>query len=212
MINFIFIKPVNIKAALTKTHKYQSLYWLSAVHQKCIKTAEIKRLCWRNASYRTSSITDTLQAWMSWFEIKSEEQNHRYEMTCWIPRDWLLFRKVLDVIWYLTVEHLTNLSISHNHWDLKIFQPYLTEITNESESFHPRKISMIPAETPEAETGYASCCFLLGLFVDPEDGGNMFLRNVSWLPADYTALHPRRYGSSVFVFVIYTRKYMCHII
>jgi hypothetical protein len=32
---------------------------------------------------------------------------------------------------------------------------------------------------------------LLGLF-DPEDGGDMFLRIVGWLSADYTALCPRR--------------------
>jgi hypothetical protein len=33
--------------------------------------------------------------------------------------------------------------------------------------------------------------FLLGLF-DPEDGGDMFLRNVGRLSTDYTALSPRR--------------------
>jgi hypothetical protein len=37
---------------------------------------------------------------------------------------------------------------------------------------------------------------LLGLFFDPEDGGEMFLRNVGRLSTDYTALYPRRYYSS----------------
>jgi hypothetical protein len=31
---------------------------------------------------------------------------------------------------------------------------------------------------------------LLELFFDPEDGGNMFLRNVDWLSPDYTTVYP----------------------
>jgi hypothetical protein len=37
---------------------------------------------------------------------------------------------------------------------------------------------------------------LLGLFFDPEDGGDIFLRNVVWLSTDYTTLYPRRQSSS----------------
>jgi hypothetical protein len=33
---------------------------------------------------------------------------------------------------------------------------------------------------------------LLGLFFNPEDGSDMFLRNVGWLSTDYTSLYPRR--------------------
>jgi hypothetical protein len=33
--------------------------------------------------------------------------------------------------------------------------------------------------------------FLLGLFFDPEDGGDMLLRNVGRLSTDYKALYPR---------------------
>jgi hypothetical protein len=41
-----------------------------------------------------------------------------------------------------------------------------------------------------------SKAYLLGLFFDPEDGGDMFLRNVGWLSIDNTALYPRRQNSS----------------
>jgi hypothetical protein len=34
--------------------------------------------------------------------------------------------------------------------------------------------------------------FLLGVFFEPEDGGDMFLRNDGWLSRDYTVLYPRR--------------------
>jgi hypothetical protein len=42
--------------------------------------------------------------------------------------------------------------------------------------------------------------FLHGIFFYPEDGGDMFLRNVGWLSmelsTEYTALYPRSYYSS----------------
>jgi hypothetical protein len=33
---------------------------------------------------------------------------------------------------------------------------------------------------------------LLGLFFNPEDGGDVFLQNIGWLSADCTALYRRR--------------------
>jgi hypothetical protein len=33
---------------------------------------------------------------------------------------------------------------------------------------------------------------LAEIFFDPEDGGDMFLRNVGCISTDYTASHPRR--------------------
>jgi hypothetical protein len=33
---------------------------------------------------------------------------------------------------------------------------------------------------------------LFGLFIDPENGGDTFLRNLSWLSADHMALCPKR--------------------
>jgi hypothetical protein len=35
--------------------------------------------------------------------------------------------------------------------------------------------------------------FLLGLLLNPDDGDDMFFRNVCWLSTDYTALCPRRH-------------------
>jgi hypothetical protein len=34
--------------------------------------------------------------------------------------------------------------------------------------------------------------FLLGLFFDPEDGSDMFLRNVGWLSTDCKAFFPQK--------------------
>jgi hypothetical protein len=33
--------------------------------------------------------------------------------------------------------------------------------------------------------------FLLGLFLDPKDGGEIFLRNICWISTDYTEWYPR---------------------
>jgi hypothetical protein len=35
-------------------------------------------------------------------------------------------------------------------------------------------------------------------FFDPEDGGDIFLRNVGWHSTDYTTLYPRRWYSSIY--------------
>jgi hypothetical protein len=43
--------------------------------------------------------------------------------------------------------------------------------------------------------------FLFGLFFDPEDDGNIFLRNVDYHSTDYTSLHPRRINFSEGLFL-----------
>jgi hypothetical protein len=46
---------------------------------------------------------------------------------------------------------------------------------------------------------YTATCFMLVSILDyrfdPEDGGDMFLRNICRLKTDYMALYPRRYNS-----------------
>jgi hypothetical protein len=56
------------------------------------------------------------------------------------------------------------------------------------------KTNFFRAEEKAAET---TCCllhagFLFGLLLDPEDGANIFLRNVNCLSVYYIALYPRR--------------------
>jgi hypothetical protein len=56
-----------------------------------------------------------------------------------------------------------------------------------------RNISQVASRVQYATCFHAG--FLLGLLFDPEDGRDMFLRNVGGLPMAYTTLYPRRYKS-----------------
>jgi hypothetical protein len=40
--------------------------------------------------------------------------------------------------------------------------------------------------------------FLLGILFNPEDGGDMFFRNVGWLSTDYIAIYPRTLENKTF--------------
>jgi hypothetical protein len=48
--------------------------------------------------------------------------------------------------------------------------------------------------------------FLLGLFFNPENGGDMFLRNFGWFSTDYKALYSWRQNSSYLVLVHLHRR------
>jgi hypothetical protein len=52
-----------------------------------------------------------------------------------------------------------------------------------------------PSKKP-ARKGVETSSFLLGLFFDPEDGGDMFLGKVGWFSTDYTDLYLRQQNSS----------------
>jgi hypothetical protein len=52
--------------------------------------------------------------------------------------------------------------------------------------------------------GLLHVSFLLGLLFDPEDGRNLFLRNVGLLLPDYTAVYPRKWNFSEVFHLTYT--------
>jgi hypothetical protein len=56
-----------------------------------------------------------------------------------------------------------------------------------------KKRRKIRESQPRSTTWYMlDASFLIGLLINPEDGNEMFLRIVSWLLWDYTALYPIR--------------------
>jgi hypothetical protein len=62
-----------------------------------------------------------------------------------------------------------------------------------------RNMSHSPSESnnkPSTIFDLFHASLLLGLFFDPEDGDDIFLRNVGWLSTDYTALYHRRQNFS----------------
>jgi hypothetical protein len=69
---------------------------------------------------------------------------------------------------------------------------------------HTWTFKEFPSPTPETRNWsihkfLLATCLLAGscwIFFDPEDGGDMFLRNVGCISTDYTASHPRRWYSS----------------
>jgi hypothetical protein len=86
----------------------------------------------------------------------------------------------------------------HHHWDITTYSPL--KANRRFKGTHRlhlqgRKIS---------RAGLAQhllSSFLFCLFFDPEDGGDVFLRNVEWISTDYTALYRRRQYFSVILYV-----------
>jgi hypothetical protein len=75
----------------------------------------------------------------------------------------------------------------------KSFSAFASHLNLGSPIFLPRSVlwglrfSQSPSACYLSNTGFFS-----GLFFDPEDGGEIFLRNVSWISTDYTTLYPGR--------------------
>jgi hypothetical protein len=63
----------------------------------------------------------------------------------------------------------------------------------EGDLFFPQLVFFVGFEALLATCFHVA--FLLGLFFNLEDGGNMFLQNVGLLSTNYTALYTRRRNS-----------------
>jgi hypothetical protein len=64
--------------------------------------------------------------------------------------------------------------------------------SSESEFKFRRCMSSSPSGLKRSAYCMLRSGILVCLLFNPEDGGNIFLRNVGWLPSDYTALYSRK--------------------
>jgi hypothetical protein len=81
-----------------------------------------------------------------------------------------------------------------------------------SSIFHVPSVSYIYPSFPAHSLFCLPPAYLLVLaeiFFDPEDGGDMFLRNVGCISTDYIASHPRRWYSSVKITTLHIWSCWC---
>jgi hypothetical protein len=55
-------------------------------------------------------------------------------------------------------------------------------------------------------------CWFFWTYFDPEDGGDMFLRNVGWNSTDYTASCPRKWYSSALYMSVYLNEIITELV
>jgi hypothetical protein len=87
---------------------------------------------------------------------------------------------------------------SSTSWDIALCSPLIVNRRFRGTCLlhlHGRRISQAKNQH-EVCSKQLHAGFLLGLFFDPENGGDVFLRNVGWLSKGYTAFYPRRKNSS----------------
>jgi uncharacterized membrane protein YciS (DUF1049 family) len=94
-----------------------------------------------------------------------------------------MLRNTIDRVW-------APLDPSFTLWRLR--RLLKTSIFRDITPCSPLKLNRYFGGTSRLHLPLLATCFhagfLLGLFFYPEDGGDMFLRNISWLPTDYTLL------------------------
>jgi hypothetical protein len=81
-------------------------------------------------------------------------------------------------------ENSTAVSPSNSH-DISYFISLIIPRPAQEANWGPGTKGLVPLDPKAHRSG-----FLTGLFFDPEDGSDIFIRNGSWPSMDYTALYP----------------------
>jgi hypothetical protein len=76
------------------------------------------------------------------------------------------------------------------------FEPWTTRIRSKSVS-HSDAIFKFEILTAEARCQFLRVAFLVGLLLDPEDRGDILLRNIDPISPDYISLYPKKTGCRV---------------
>jgi hypothetical protein len=110
---------------------------------------------------------------------------------CWLSCSCLLLvRSVVSESQWVQAVHSV---LQASQWELNSF-------------FHFLPVSSVIRNFGLSIALLATCFhagFLLGLFFDPDDGSDMFLRNVGWLSTDYAALYTKIYYFFHELFIIH---------
>jgi hypothetical protein len=131
-----------------------------------------------------SSSPTTRRATVVVFEPASTRDTHGYEILTAVFIKSSIFWDIAPCS-PLKVNRLFGVTCLHLHgWRI-------SQVRNQREA-----CSRILGQTVLPASYLLHTGFLLCLFFDTKDGGDMFLRNVGWLSVDYTALYPRRQNSS----------------
>jgi hypothetical protein len=100
----------------------------------------------------------------------------------------------IHILRYMDVEFEDLITVIINNsifWDTKLCSPLKVK-----RHFGGTCRLHLHTWTSQARNQNSACCLLHADFFDPEGKGDLFLRNVGWLPMDDTSIYPRRLISS----------------